>query len=399
MNGQRDCQGDVEIDEEEGCPKNRDVPEAQQSSTPVLRPCRVRNRYDTESHWIRPAYSVSRGTKVRRAQKTSNFRLANEAVHEAGHAVMARYLGFGLQRIWINGAEQTGRACVRLPHTKSQKAELLILAGARICMQGFGIDTRFDQGGLADEARIRTILGEMFPDEDDEATLCRHVDSLDAEVEEIFNRQDVRAAATILAEVLTRAREIDGPRAEAIIDIHLVPGKAKTELSDPGKDGPKLVASAVAEFRANNEYWAKEVAACYVSFGDLPQGYFWSPDKELFQLLLEIRALAWKMTQLRSKLDQATRTLAASGPGDPVEQDDWNAHANECFGYCNRAMPHYESRLQHLADVTPLTFHGLAAKAALIRNEYLADSGNRTAASKVVDSVFRDIANIMGEHG
>jgi hypothetical protein len=62
-------------------------------------------------------------------------------------------------------------------------------------------------------------------------------------------------------------------------------------------------------------------------------------------------------------------------------------------------MPLYESRLGRLAECIPQTLHGLATKASVIRAEYLTTSDDDTTATKVVKSIFRDIANIMGEHG
>jgi hypothetical protein len=61
-------------------------------------------------------------------------------------------------------------------------------------------------------------------------------------------------------------------------------------------------------------------------------------------------------------------------------------------------MPLYESRLAHLADCIPHTLHGLATKAYVIQTEYLTTSDDNTTVTKVVQSIFRDIANIMGEH-
>lgn len=109
--------------------------------------------------------------------------LAGEAVHEAGHAVMARYLGLGLERIWISRAEGSGKTCVLWPDGMNQKKDLLILAAARGCMRAFGIDTLADQGSFRDVAQISTTLTEMFPTEDEAALYCRIAD-LDAKVKD-----------------------------------------------------------------------------------------------------------------------------------------------------------------------------------------------------------------------
>jgi hypothetical protein len=62
-------------------------------------------------------------------------------------------------------------------------------------------------------------------------------------------------------------------------------------------------------------------------------------------------------------------------------------------------VPLYESRLGRLAGCIPQTLHGLATKASVIQAEYLTTSDDDTTATKVVKSIFRDIGNIMGEHG
>jgi hypothetical protein len=154
----------------------------------------------------------------------SRIPLAIEAVHEAGHAVMARHLGLSLGRIQINRTEESGRAFMIWPDGVDQQKDLLILAAARGCMRAFDIDTFLDQGGFEDAARIQTILTEIFPDEDEAALACR-VTKLDSEIENFFNRHDVRAAAQALAEVLTARNEVDDLQAETIIDRHLISEK------------------------------------------------------------------------------------------------------------------------------------------------------------------------------
>ena len=145
---------------------------------------------------------------------------AGEAVHEAGHAVMARLLGLGLKRVHINLAEASGRTCVVWPGAhQDPRKNLRILAAARACMRAFDKDTFHEEGGIGDEGAIRTILDEIC--EDDEAVRINCINTIDAELSTIFGRADVRAAALALAEILTETGELDGSRAEAIIDHHL----------------------------------------------------------------------------------------------------------------------------------------------------------------------------------
>jgi hypothetical protein len=148
---------------------------------------------------------------------------AYEALHESGHAVMARLLGQTLGPIRIDPSRGKGTASVIEQSTSSEET-LKILAAARICLNTFGIDTRFDQGGIKDEGESRTIWGEMFPDDDDEQAYLAYIAKIDCEVAGLFEQPNVRAAAWALAKILTSACEIDGPQAESVIDRHLNAG-------------------------------------------------------------------------------------------------------------------------------------------------------------------------------
>jgi len=167
-----------------------------------------------------------------------------------------------------------------------------------------------------------------------------------------------------------------------------------------GEAEPTLVESIISEYRAHNDYWVKAGAIWPVPCGDLPHGVYFGPDKDLFWLCLEIKAISWKMTELSLKMGEKPQTSVESPePAAPIEPDRWNIRCNEYFGFCNLALPLYESRLGRLEDVVPHTLHGLAAKAAVIHSECLPFSKDETTATKVLRSIFRDIANIMGEHG
>ncbi len=150
--------------------------------------------------------------------------LAREAIHEAGHAVMARWLGLGLKMVRIYQFEVSGRTCVLWPDTEAgdrRKMDLKILAAARTCLESFGIDTCHDEGGFRDEAQILTILHEMFPDDEDGQARDDYDAKLHCEVARLFEQPNFHAAARDLAEILTRTSEIDGPQAEGLIDRHL----------------------------------------------------------------------------------------------------------------------------------------------------------------------------------
>jgi hypothetical protein len=129
-------------------------------------------------------------------------------------------LGLSLGRISINRNEASGKAEVVWPEARDPRAELLVLAAARICMRAFDIETLHDEGGWADEIGIQNIMEDILPDgcKEDRINYIRIVDD---ELSKIFERDDVRAAAMALAEMLTHTGEIGGYQAEVIIDRHL----------------------------------------------------------------------------------------------------------------------------------------------------------------------------------
>jgi hypothetical protein len=150
----------------------------------------------------------------------NNCVLASEAVHEAGHAVMARYLGLRLTRIWINCAENSGETVVQWAGVADRPKELLILVATRACMRSFQIETLREHGGLGDVVELHNLLEEMKPVED-EVSLSLCISKLDAEAEAVFKRENILNAARALAETLSRVNEITGVQAEAIIDRNL----------------------------------------------------------------------------------------------------------------------------------------------------------------------------------
>ena len=155
-----------------------------------------------------------------------------------------------------------------------------------------------------------------------------------------------------------------------------------------------LVERVVLEYRATNEHWVK-AGAITVSCGDLPGGRYWGPDKELFQLCLEINALSRKMDELRINTLKTRKELDATTATDSVRLENWHASLNDYFGFCNRAQPFYESRLKGLFTSTPQTVHGLAKKLNVIKNEYLGASVE-SVPSDLVHSILRDIDTLIG---
>ena len=151
--------------------------------------------------------------------------LHSGAVHEAGHAVMARYLGVALGHVRIDLADPlgNGRTCVHWTDaTLTPENEIRVLAASRASLLAFGVDTELDYGLIVDHDRINEIAADkIFPD--DQAAQARYIEAVDAEVEEYFSQPNVRAAVEGLVAALTRSGEIDGDEAMAIIDRHLEP--------------------------------------------------------------------------------------------------------------------------------------------------------------------------------
>ena len=162
---------------------------------------------------------------------------AMEALHEAGHAVMARLLGLSLERVWINRPESSGGTCVIWHEKPDPREELRILAAARACLNSFGIHTFEEHGGFGDAVGIQNILADMFHDNESQKDVC--LNCVDVEVAGLFERPDVRAAAWDLAEVLTCADEINGPQAESVIDQHLLPDRYQQRYQNRGMKATK----------------------------------------------------------------------------------------------------------------------------------------------------------------
>ncbi len=168
----------------------------------------------------------------------------------------------------------------------------------------------------------------------------------------------------------------------------------------PEKDEPSLVEGIVTEFRADNDYRVRAGRLCHAPPGDMPRGVYYGPDKDLHQLCPEIRALSWKMSQLRARI--GTLPQQSSGnfniPGSS-EVDAWNRRNYEFHRFCEVVMPLYESRRWRLANFSPNTLRGLARKANVIETEIVGAFGDPTPATSVLRSFCLDIAVMMGEEG
>jgi hypothetical protein len=143
--------------------------------------------------------------------------LHSGAVHEAGHAVMARLLKLRLGPIVIALADPNGDAHAPVEPTNAENTARIAAAGDA-CLRAFGIDTRHRQGAFGDEVMIQNALEELC---DDEAEHPRRRLEMIAEVEELFTRPDVRRAVLALVQALMREGRIEGNEAQAIIDRHL----------------------------------------------------------------------------------------------------------------------------------------------------------------------------------
>ena len=152
----------------------------------------------------------------------SNTPFHRGAIHEAGHAVMARKLGAELGLIAINLANPHEAAHAQVIWTEEIRTpanEIRVAAASRACLLAFGYNTSLDQGLVGDQVVIDNELSELLPD--DETRKQRYLAQVDAELGLLFNRPNVRAAVVGLVETLMHEGQIDGPLAEAIIDRHL----------------------------------------------------------------------------------------------------------------------------------------------------------------------------------
>lgn len=143
------------------------------------------------------------------------------AFHEAGHAVVGRYLGYGLGQIWIEPDTGQGGAEVY----SASRHGALILAASTACLNAFGIVITLSFVAL-DECKLQTILSQNPPstvDEDDDQWLEQRIQDVRKEVAAIFQLDNVRAAVLALAPRLVAERRISGAEAEALIDNFLSP--------------------------------------------------------------------------------------------------------------------------------------------------------------------------------
>jgi hypothetical protein len=153
----------------------------------------------------------------------SDAPLHHEAVHEAGHAVMARRLGARIHSIKIDLADPHGAAEVNLrcwPNgPASPDDDYRVACSSEECLGAFGFDFGDGHGSRKDRDRMVAIVLEKFPD--DEATQDHFRTNLNKEVGQWFEQPNVRSAVVELVEALMREGQISGTEAEAIIDRHL----------------------------------------------------------------------------------------------------------------------------------------------------------------------------------
>ena len=170
-----------------------------------------------------------------------------------------------------------------------------------------------------------------------------------------------------------------------------------TKECDKQKLESKIIESIVNEYRSDNENWLKEGILC--SAGDLPSGIYFGPDKILFRICLEVRAIRWKTRQLRVKMEQAYAAIPLpSESHDLVKIGDWNKRSSEYFDFADFSESLFESRMSRLAGLKPLTLHGLTAKARLILSEcFGATASDETTSEKAVRSIFNDIRDLVGD--
>jgi hypothetical protein len=145
------------------------------------------------------------------------------AVHEAGHAVLARSLGASVVvvRVDLTGSGEATTS-VRWPEGgPALMNHLRVAAAGGACLRAFGFTTLLDAGLFHDEVEIQNALDDLLPHADDDAIRDEFRDRVVSEVEQIFNMAQFRSAVQELAERLSSEGEINGVDAERAIDRHL----------------------------------------------------------------------------------------------------------------------------------------------------------------------------------
>lgn len=146
------------------------------------------------------------------------------AYHEAGHAVIARYLGADVGAVWIVPQEPKGQVSVFWPDEAPVDHQVMALLASLACLRAFGIPDPHDLHFLGDVVEISNLLETIILE--DEPAQDAHRDRLEDAVAGLFARPGVRAAAQHLAQALHRERRLTGEEATAILDHHLGGGCA-----------------------------------------------------------------------------------------------------------------------------------------------------------------------------
>lgn len=142
------------------------------------------------------------------------------AFHEAAHAVIGRYFGYRLGRIWI--APEAGEGGADVYSACSHQA--LILAASTACLEAFEIAIT-PLSTAQDDYKLQMILSRHPPpavNEDDDQWLDQRIQSTRTEAATIFKIDSVRAAVQKLAQRVIAERQISGAVTEALIDSFLV---------------------------------------------------------------------------------------------------------------------------------------------------------------------------------
>ena len=141
------------------------------------------------------------------------------AYHEAGHAVIARCLGAGIEAVWIVPQDLKGQVSVSWPDEAPVDHQIMALLASLECLRAFGIPDPHDLHFLSDAVAIGNLLETIIPD--DEPAQEAHRNKLEDAVAGLFARPGVRAAAQHLAQALHREHHLTGGEATAILDRHL----------------------------------------------------------------------------------------------------------------------------------------------------------------------------------